>query len=234
MNNAQSNGRLRLMQAIQNCEYDYYSSLPQSEEPIHYSARYLRKIRSLHRKIDFSVLLPRPTTRKYTAAILLTAILFFTGIFSVAQARNAVAEWFTNICERFTEIFFSEQDADKAPDSIESPHAPTKIPLNFTEKDRYFAQGELKLTWENERGEYIVFIQTPLHAQTTLDNEQIEYETTVISEKNCILIQKKEKICIFWNTDDYAFTLIVPQSLPREQWSDIIGSVRKTSFDGSS
>ena len=58
MNNAQSNGRLRLMQAIQNCEYDYYSSLPQSEEPIHYSARYLRKIRSLHRKIDFSVLLP--------------------------------------------------------------------------------------------------------------------------------------------------------------------------------
>ena len=106
MNNISHCGRLRLQEAILNCEYAYYNALPQSEEPILYSARYLKKIRALCRGKDFSLPFFGSNIRKIAAVAMLTAVIFFTGIFSAVDARNTVAQWFTDIRERFTEIFF--------------------------------------------------------------------------------------------------------------------------------
>ena len=231
MNNISHCGRLRLQEAILNCEYAYYNALPQYEEPILYSARYLKKIRALCRGKDFSLPFFGSNIRKIAAVAMLTAVIFFTGIFSAVDARNTVAQWFTDIRERFTEIFFSGNDIEKAPDSIETPYAPTEIPSGFTEKDRYLVQGEVKFTWENNRGEHIIFIQTPLYSKTTLDNEKTEYETAVISGQKYFLVQKNERMCIYWNTNDYAFTLIVPQTLSEKQWTAIAQSVREFSSD---
>ena len=50
-----------------------------------------------------------------------------------------------------------------------------------------------------------------------------------IADKQCLLIRKNGKICIYWNGKDYAFSLIVPETVTAEQYVDIIASVEKNS-----
>ncbi len=226
-------GSSRLREAILQSEAEHYAALPEAEDELQYSGRYIRKINSLGRKPSLPFSAPRCHVKKYAAVALLTAVLFFTGIFSVLhlQARSAVSEWFINVYESFTEIFFSNHDSEKSPDTIESLYAPTAIPEGYTETERHLTQGELSFTWENDSGNQIIFIQTPLYSKTTLDNEDISTETIFISDKKCMIIRKNVKICVCWNNNDYAFSLIVPQELTQNELNDMISSVGEISAD---
>ena len=230
MDNHLTYGKMRLEEAIRRYEYSLYVSAPQpSQEPIPYSARYRRRIRKLCRTPFAPLTFPRPGIRKYAAVALLTALLVCTSLFSVSAARTAVAEWFTNIYESFTEIFSSRHDIARAPDSIETVYFPTEIPNGYELKENYLTQNESKLTWENARGERIFFIQTPLHSKTTVDNEDTEHETFFIEETKYLLIQKNGKTCLYWNSKEYSFSLIVSKELTREEYTKIITSVTERS-----
>lgn len=226
-------GSARLREAILQSEAKQYGALPEAEDELQYSGRYIRKINSLCRKPSLPLSAPGRRVKKYAAVALLTIVIFFTGMFSVLhlQARSTVAEWFINACESFTEIFFSNRDTEKSPDTIVTLYAPTAIPEGYTEAERHLTQGELSFTWEDGRGNQIIFIQTPLYSKTTLDNEDISSETIFISDKKCLIIRKKEKICVCWNNNDYAFSLIVPQELPQNELNNMISSVREISAD---
>ena len=240
MNNEPNSGKSRLLQAIQSCEHAYYASLPQSDEPIRYSKRYLKNIRSLCRKSENSPLLSDPTEKKRqgrfwtnshgikkcAAVALLTAALFFTGIFSVLYARTTVTEYLTKIYESFTEIFSFGRDIEKAPSTVETVYAPSSLPPDYTQTESYIAQSEVKFTWENGSGERIFFIQTTLSSKSTIDNEDLEQTTLRISEVKCYIVQKNGRICLRWNTKDYSFTLIVPETVTYEQYCSTVDSVQ--------
>ena len=225
MDNNLTCGKTRLEEAIRRYECSCYTTLPQSDEPIPYSARYRRHIRRLGRNQRASFTFPIPVISKYAAAVLLTVILAFTSIFSVSAARITVAEWFVNIYESFTEIFSSDRDIARAPDSIETVYTPTKLPSGYAFKENYLSRSESKLTWENAKGECIFFIQTPLYSKTTVDNEDTEHETFLINDTRCFLTQKNGKTCVYWNSKEYSFSLIVPKELTREEYTEIIASV---------
>ena len=226
-------GSARLREAILQSEAKQYGALPEAEDELQYSGRYIRKINSLCRKPSLPLSAPGRRVKKYAAVALLTIVIFFTGMLSVLhlQARSTVAEWFINVYESFTEIFFSNHDSEKSPTTIESLYAPTVIPDGYTETKRHVTQGELSFTWEDGRGNQIIFIQTPLYSKTTLDNEDISTETVFISDKKCMIIRKNVKICVCWNNNDYAFSLIVPQELTQNEWIDMISSVGEISAD---
>jgi hypothetical protein len=229
MNNSQAYGKFRLQEAIRQYECEYYASLPQSEEPLCYSKRYRKKMQALCKKSRFypTFTRPMPRARKCAAVVLLSALILATGLFSVGATRNAVTEWFVKVYESFTEIFSIRSNTAAAPDSIETVYAPTVLPDNYTLCDEYFAQSETKLTWENASGEHIFFIQATLHSKATVDNEETEHDTLNIDGTKCYLVKKKGKICIYWSTKEYAFSLVVPETVSAEQYSAIIASVGK-------
>ena len=229
MDNQQICGKSRLQEAIRRYESARYSSLPESGEPILYSDRYLKKIRKLCRKTHPAFTVPRLGFRKSVAVALLTSLILITGLLSVTATRNAVAEWFINVYENFTEIFSVRRDVPTAPDSIETVYSPTKLPDGYILLEEYLVQSEVKRTWKNAKGERIFFIQTPLNSKTTFDNDESECESLQISDVKYFLVRKNGKICIYWNTKEYAFTLIVPETVTMEQYFDILSSVQKNS-----
>ncbi len=229
MNNPSIYGKSRLQEAIRRYESDRYRSLPEAEGPIDYSERYRKKMEKLCRKSPKICSFPKRGLRKSAAVALLTSLLLITGIFSVTATRTAVTEWFINVYESFTEIFSIRKDVPTAPNSIETVYSPTALPDGYTLADEYFAQSEVKRTWENNGDERIFFIQTPLNSKTTFDNDGAVCETLPISNVKCYLVRKNGRLCIYWNTKEYAFTLIVPETVTMEQYTDIIGSVEKYS-----
>ena len=227
MDNRQICGKSRLQEAIRRYEITCYDSLPEAEEPICYSARYLKKMNRLCRKSDTLFRYPKLGFRKSVAVALCTAILLITSLFSVTATRTALTEWFVNIYESFTEIFSIRQNRVIVPDSIETAYAPTEIPEGYTLCEEYFVHSEVKLTWKNAQEEYIYFIQTPLYSKSTFDNEDAETETAVISDMKCYVVRKNGTTCMYWNTKEYSFTLIVPEMVSPEQYAAIIASVQE-------
>ncbi|MBQ2987886.1 MAG: DUF4367 domain-containing protein [Clostridia bacterium] len=225
MNNPNICGQSRLQEAIRRYEASLYASMPQSEEPIRYSSRYRRRMRKLCGNLYARPALPAIGIQKYAAVALLTALLLVTSIFSISATRTAVSEWFINIYESFTEIFSPQRGRHTAPDSIEKVYFPSGIPDGYFLEDNYLAQNESKFTWENENGDRIFFIQTPLHSKTTVDNEETEQETTWIGEVKCLFTRKNGKTCVYWNNREYAFSLIASKELTREEYTEIITSV---------
>ena len=231
MDNQQICGKSRLQEAIRRYEITCYDSLPETEEPICYSARYLKKMKSLCRKSDPLFRYPKLGFRKSVAVALCTAILLITGVFSVTATRTAVTEWFVNVYESFTEIFSIRQNKVTAPDSIETAYSPTVLPEGYTLHEEYLVHSELKLTWKNAQEESIYFIQTPLHSKSTFDNENAESETAVISDMKCYVVRKNGNTCIYWSTKEYSFTLIVPETVSHAQYSAIIASIQEKQIE---
>ena len=227
MDNPSIYGKSRLQEAIRRYESAYFASLPQTEEPICHSDRYLKKINRLCKKSDPFFSYPKLGFRKAVAVALCTAMLLITAVFSVTATRTAVTEWFINVYESFTEIFSIRQNKVTVPDSIETVYSPTMLPEGYTLYEEYLAQSEVKLTWQNKQEECIYFIQMPISSKSTFDNDDAEIETSVISDMQCYVVRKNGKTCIYWNTKEYTFTLIVPETVDREQYSAIIDSVQE-------
>ena len=227
MNNLSIYGKSRLQEAIRRYETEYYRSLPEIEEPIRYSDRYLKKMEKLCRRSRKALTFPNLGFKKSVAVALLTAMILLTSIFSVTATRSAVTEWFINVYESFTEIFSVRKDAPTKPDSIETVYAPTVLPEGYTLTDEYLVKSESKFTWENAAGDRIFFIQTPLNSKTTFDNDGTVSETIFIANVRCYLVRKKGKVCIYWNTKEYSFTLIVPETVTYDQYAAMIGSIQK-------
>lgn len=231
MDNRPTYGKSRLQEAIRRYEITCYDAFPEAEEPICYSDRYLKKIKRLCRKSDSLFRYPKLGFRKAVAVALCTAMLLITGIFSVTATRTAVTEWFINVYESFTEIFSIRQNRVIAPDSIETAYSPTALPEGYKLYEEYLVQSELKLTWKNAQEESIYFIQTPLHSKSTFDNENAESETAVIADMKCFVVRKNGNTCIYWSTKEYSFTLIVPETVDREQYSAIIASIQEKQIE---
>ena len=105
------------------------------------------------------------------------------------------------------------------------------LPEGYTLYEEYLAQSEVKLTWQNEQEECIYFIQTPISSKSTFDNDDAECETSVIFDMQCYIVRKNGKTCIYWNTKEYTFTLIVPETVDREQYSAIIASIQEKQIE---
>ena len=227
--NMSCSGRSRLEEAIRRYEYTHYSAFPEENGEIVYSQRYLKKMHSLCKKSRALFFPVRNAVGKRAAAIILTAVLLMTGMFTAsAEARRSFAEWFTNVYEYFTEIFSSEHDISHAPKSVETIYLPTALPQYYFLSESYISQGEAKTSWRNHADETIIFIQTPLHSKTTVDSENVAHETFYLDGIKYLIVKNKRKNCIYWNGKDYAFTLIIPDTLSQTEYEAIISSVRES------
>lgn len=151
------------------------------------------------------------TPHKKAVAAILAVTVFIGAAMSCRCIRETVVEFFTEVYEHFTEFFFGENDRAAASRSVDDIHIPAYIPDGYEFVEQRKSDDlveEIRILWENERGDKIIFYQSSLSFTTTLDSEKalirtIDSETTIKS------IQKDNQTFIFWNDDSYAYTLIV-------------------------
>lgn len=218
-------GQYRLEEAIRRYEAAYYDSLAEASGEIAYSKRHQEKMARLLRKERRSA----SPFGKRAAALLLAAALLCAGVLGVSASRHAsVADWFEKIYERFTEIFFAKKDISIAPTRVETIYLPAYIPEGYSLNETYLAESESKNIWENDKDEQIVFMQATLDSKTTVDHEDATYETREIDGVKFFILCKKEKRCYYWNSGEYAYSLIVAETLSEEDALAIIRSIEKT------
>ena len=149
MDNEKSLGQSKLEEAILFCEREYYGNFQETEGEIVYSARHQRKMRALRygtsRAGGFG---------KKIAVILIAATLLCGSAIAVSSVQvPAIAQYFTNIRERFTEILFHKRDISEAPSRIETHYAPSYIPEGYAIQSCFEAQTNHSTTWKNESGD---------------------------------------------------------------------------------
>lgn len=221
MDNENSLGQSKLEEAILFCEREYYGNFQETEGEIVYSVRHQRKMRALRygtsRAGGFG---------KKIAVILIAATLLCGSAIAVSSVQvPAIAQYFTNIRERFTEILFHKRDISEAPSRIETHYAPSYIPEGYAIQKCFEAQTNHSTIWKNESGDMIVFNQMTLDIKSTFDHEQTQAESFSVGNICGFVISKKGKICHYWNTKDYSFSLITEQTLSEETRAAIIASI---------
>ncbi len=222
-------GRSRLEAAIREYECAEYELLEQVSGRLTYSLRYKRRMRALLRaqRERAASAAPFGIFGKRVAVLVLTGLLLVVGAVGVSGAKHSLSAWLTEVYERFTELFFSDRDEARGPDTVEMSIMPSFVPEGYTLSERYVDKTEIKTTWRNGDGEELSFVQMTLGSKTTLDHESVSIETAYVSDITVAVIRKKGKQCYYWSGKEYAFSLIAPDDVPYDVCLEMIGSVGK-------
>ena len=204
-------GKENLKTALLEVGQNYLKNLELApEEDISFSpeleknmARLLRSQRKPYRKLlDFPC-------KKVIAACLTGFIL--TGVLvSCTIIREPMVAFFTNVYEKFTEFFFSDDAQDAASKVIEEIRMPTYVPEGYELVEEPILMGEndgIRIVWKNQKETKIIFSQLLLGSKTTIDTENSEIKVIDI-ETTISVMEKNNRTFVFWNDNTYAYTLI--------------------------
>ncbi len=164
--------------------------------------------------------------KRCVAACLITAILLATLI-SCTPIREPIVEFFKNVYEHFTEFCIADKTDLNAPDFIEEVHTLSYIPDGYELVEAPTITGndfKIRTVWQDANGNTIVLTQIVLNAKLTLNSQ----DTLLDSQYNSKIrtINKNRKICEFWNTENYAYSLI-GTGLSEEDFLKILKSLKK-------
>ena len=228
MTEKELSGKKELIQALQKYELSFEEKYPPEDIEVEFSKQYevyMEKL--LSGKI--------PKRRKYfntvgkrIAACVAAVMIIFGGSMTVKAFREPVVEFFTNAYEKIVEIFFGDDDIAKAPSEIETVYTLGYVPDGY-EMESY-SMNEIKTTARTvfiNNETKLIFCQYILDGRTDLDNEDSKFEYIYIGDMKVIFVDKNETRSLFWNTHEYAFSLIVDTKVSEDEWIAIIQSVTK-------
>ena len=230
MTEKELSGKKELIKALQKYELSFEEKYPPEDMEVEFSKQYevyMEKL--LSGKI--------PKRRKYfntvgkrIAACVAAVMIIFGGSMTVKAFREPVVEFFTNAYEKIVEIFFGDDDIANAPSEIETVYTLGYVP-DGSEMDTFYSnEAIVETTWTKGEREIILF-QYILGSMTDLDNENTNYQYINIYDIKVAVIEKNEKISLFWNTNEYAFSLIIDNELTKEEYvSMILSIVEKDSY----
>ena len=107
---------------------------------------------------------------------------------------------------------------------IETIYTLGYVPEGYEYDIFYSNEVATKITWINENNQ-IVFCQYVLDGRTALDNENTNYQYIYVDDIKVVVTEKNGKRSLFWNTDEYAFSLDINVDVSEEEWITIIKSI---------
>lgn len=212
-------GKEKLQKAFLEICHDYLDNLDLApEEDISFSPRLERKMECLLKtqRKPYRNLIDTPLKKALAACL---AILIFSGgMLSCKPIREPVVEFFTNVYEKFTEFFFDEEDQAAASKAITEIHTLAYIPEGYkliesseiTDKTY-----EVKTVWEDCHGFKMMFFQCLLTSKTLIDTENAVIYT-LENNTQITTIEKDSTIYVFWNDNQFAYTLVIDNTLESE------------------
>ena len=226
MTDKELSGKKKLIKALEKCELCFAEKYPPADIDVEFSKQYEHymerllagKIKKRRKCLN--------TPIKRIAACIAAAMIIFGSSMTVKAFREPVVEFFTNAYEKIVEIFFGDDDIAKAPSEIETVYTLGYVPDGY-EMESY-SMNEIKTTtktvFTNNEAK-LIFRQYTLDGRTGLDNEDTDLEHLYIGDMKVLIVDKNETRSLFWNTHEYAFSLIVDIEVSEDEWVAIIRSI---------
>lgn len=227
MTNKEKSGQDKLMEAMRMSEVSCWEKFPRVDGEIHYSEDYLRDMEKLLKKSRNPIRRYFDTVGKRVVAAVIAAVALSGGMMSVSAVREPVVEFITNVYEKFVEIIFDEEDIVKAPSTIETVYTLGIIPEGYVVNKHVIDSDSAYMSWINDNGEKLVFMQGILDGNNMIDNEDSQFELICVDGIKIAYANKNGAKYYFWNTLDYKFTLFVSQTISHDTALELIESVEK-------
>lgn len=148
------------------------------------------------------------TAAKRAVAACLAAVILAGAMMSCRPVREKVFDFFRNVYEAYTEIFFGDEARRDAPNVIEEIHMPAYIPEGYEMVEKSEGEGNHSsgiIKWKNSNGDIIELNQLLLSKKITLDTENAEVE--LLDGMGAVMISKENKIYVIWKGEEYAYVI---------------------------
>ena len=226
MTDKELSGKKKLIKALEKCELCFAEKYPPADIDVEFSKQYEHYMERL-----LAGKIPKRrkclnTPIKRIAACIAAAMIIFGSSMTVKAFREPVVEFFTNAYEKIVEIFFGDDDIAKAPSEIETVYTLGYVPDGY-EMESYFIdyfKTATKTVYANNETKLVLF-QYVLDGRTGLDNEYTNFEYVYIGDMKVIIVDKNETRSLFWNTNEYAFSLDMHIQISEDEWIAIIQSI---------
>ena len=227
MSKKRMNGREVLEEALRQCCADYCEEIPCSEEDMDLGEDYEKYMNSLIRRSKKPFRRCFDTAGKRAAGIAAAFLVMIGCTMSVSAVRKPIVGFLTNTYDKYVELFFDENDVEKAPTKIETVYTLGAVPEGYVQESTFLNEVRSSITWINDKNHQIILTQTVLDGNITVDNEHNELETVEMNGMTVIYIVTQHYRCYFWNDNEYQFSLDLSTEISHEMALNMIGSMVK-------
>ena len=203
-----------------------FSQIPCDEDSIDFtfSERFNKKMSKLIKSQKKSYYFLINTASKRVAVLLLAVLTLFTASMSIKAIREPVVKFIVEVYESFTRYFFEGDTADE----IDKEYTITKLPIGYSETNKFKGRNSITTIYEDENGNKIEFIQgISNNTEFNLDFEHSNVQTIYIDNEKIELYEWDEMSCAFWKKDGYVLNLIYnPDSVTTSEIEKVISNIK--------
>ena len=125
---------------------------------------------------------------------------------SVSAVRKPIAEFFVNVRAGIIELFCPEDES--APTTIEEVYTLSHLPDDCAWLTQSIGEKEVSTTWTSDFVT-VTLVQETLDSRLYINNEFTRFEIKEIMGRQMAVIERYDLRIYFWNTEEYAYQLIV-------------------------
>lgn len=225
MTDKELSGRTRLREAMKLSDQTYLDKYPPIENEVKYSEKYLKYIDRLTKQTKSPFYKYFNTIGKRVSGIAAAMLIAFSCAMTVKAVRESVIEFFTNVYEKFVEIFFDKDDIAKAPETIDTVYILGYVPTGYQLVETHDYDYRITYTWEDSEGNQIYFSQNIYEGNTILDNEESNLNFINISCVEVVCVEKYNMKSFFWGDKGYRFVLDMPSYFSQDECICLIESI---------
>lgn len=215
-----------LREALKEVEIAEYKKICESPEfDIQVSDEFVARVDKLAAEIPYREETHKRLSAKKIVAILIAATLTVAAVLmSVSATREAIVRFFTTVHDSFVNLFVGE--ADPLPEQ-EGVYLPTELPDSYAQLMHEVGETSVLTLWSN--GETEIFLEQGerLGGEIDLDNDNSEYDITMVGDYEVHHMEKGADICAAWLTENYSFMLNCPNNI---SWDDIVTIIESISL----
>lgn len=218
-------GREVLEEALRRCCSGYCDQYPRYEGEIDLGEDYENYMNNLIKRSKNPFPRYFNTMGRRVAGIVASILIVFGCSMAVSAVREPIVEFLVDVYTEFIEIYFSDDDIAKAPDTIETVYVLGTVPDGYKIDQFLIYNLFTSLTWVNENGDRLVLSQNCLGGSLILDAEGTNYDVVEWKNQKIICAEKYGRRFFFWNSTEYAFSLIVSSDISVDEVLALIDSL---------
>ena len=207
-------------------EYDRFSNEVKTE--ISCSEEYERKMNLLLQRERMPHFYRYFNTVGKRVAVIALALLITCSIsMSVTAIRKPIVNFLIHTYDSVIELFFASEDIEEAPERIEKLYTFSVLPENSEWLTQFINEKDVTTTWANDDVN-LTLIQTTLDAKLFVNEDFAEFQICDMAGMRVAVIEKFGVSLYLWNTEEYAFHLVVKGYLPSEDIGNLMRSLTVT------
>lgn len=213
-------------------EMIFLNQIPPNDEIDHvFSDRFNKKMDRLIKlskkpKVIRKVMMFSHKKIAVASVVIVVASVTSMSMLSVQGNRTRFFDVITQMYKELTTITFDSDDQKNYDKLV--PNVPTYIPDGFKEIDRFVSKAKVRITYENNEGVIIKFIQNYVNDNSAItDTEDIKIEVSLKNGGKSYFIKNKDYSQLVWSDNVYNYKIV--SEIDYEELVKMADSIRQIS-----